>query len=288
MRSLFAPMLGPLRTDDDRLRATIAYAKNNPHSSVYRDVLSDVDIEGLTKETLRTIRPTSVDGLRAHSESLLHVSELESRYLVSQFGDDEAEDLFLVGSRIDHAWPTLNEYVKAHMPKGAVIAVSRNWQLGGSFYDVCRAHEVPCTVFSPRDAAYIARLVEEVGIDMVVTVPDVAEEASQQLKERGLEKSVRTWIVLVELGASVPSTDLCGTVVFEHHLFPGVPLGVSQDGKSIRVSREYLVEVSSEGIYITSLEEHAVPFIRLFIPGHAHVLRERGGTRVVFLRSTKG
>lgn len=263
-------MVGTPRNNNERLQQVVAYAQNNPHSSFYQEVLRDIDVANLSKETLGTIRPTPIESMSRYSGSLIHIAESEARYLVSQF-EDEQSNLFLLAQRTDHSWKTLEAHLRAHAPKGAVIAVSRNWQLGAPFYGACRAHNVPCTVFSPRDAQYVARLVEEVGIDMVVTTPLVAEEIASSLKDRNLEKAVKVWVLLAEFGAPATTSLLHGALVFEHHLFPGIPLGVSADGVHIEISREYFVEVASDGIYITSLEQHATPFIRLFVPGRPEV-----------------
>lgn len=264
---------------EKRLRKVFTYVKDNPYSSVYRDRLHGVDPGTASTETLDALRPVTIEDLRSHEGTLLHVPEEQARYLVSEFDNDEAESLFLVGERNDERWTSLDASIREHDIKAAVIAVSRNWQLGARFYETCRACEVPCAVFSHRDVPYIARLIEEVGVDLVITTPEVARAVNAILVEKGIERVVKVWILIVELGVRTDIPELPGATIVEHHVFPGISVGTSADGIHLVPSDEYFIQPEPGGLSVTSLEKHAVPFIRLFVAGS---VRSSSGSGISF------
>lgn len=255
------------------LREVVVFAKTNVYSTLYH-ALPEVP-DDTFEEFFQKLPPLSVKKLRAHAGSLVHSADTKVRYLLSEFDFKNMDKTVLLAQSVSAEWDIVAREIKAHNIHSALHILPKHWQTGPMFYRTCRAHGVISMPLTSANEETKVHFVKEAGVDMIVSTPEEVQWTATRLRELGLEENIRSWVVIAPLGTVPDLPEVSGDMHVEHHVFPGIPLGVSTDGVNVRLSDEYFVESDEKGIYITSLEKHAVPFIRLFMPGHAEIKSTR-------------
>jgi hypothetical protein len=272
---------------EKRLLDVLQFARENGTSSLYRELPL---VNGLS--LLSTLPKTDADTLRSHTGPLIHYKEDEIRYLVSEFYESDAEKLFLLAQRTDTVWTEVDRELKRHDPIVAVLSVPLFWQIGPMMYRATRENKIPISVLSPRNLPLARQVIKEVGAQFIAATPETARDLLALLLEDGIGEQIQSWHLITPAGHNPEIPKLPGRVVLEHHLFPGVPIGLTSEamvgrGETTFIpSEEFLFEIEEGGdCFVTSLEKHAVPLIRFKLPGSASTVTNAEGEECIhFMR----
>lgn len=273
----------------EKLKDVLSWAKYNEHSSLYQEIPDVSVLRSL--DDLKKFPYTTVDRFRSNSENLRHYREEDIRYTSSEFDPDRLDELFLVPQRADEMWYTLNAELKDQKPRAALLSIPPFWQVAPLFYHTCHAQGVPVSVANPRSPNLSVQVIEGVAMEYAIATAPVIHELRAGLVEKRKHDSIRFWHIVTPLGAipNIPELLKDVRVAVEYHIFPGVPVAYT----SPEMYREnspwsiplpmYHYEFDDQVCYITSLERHALPFVRLKLPVPAEVKGSGADVRMRFV-----
>lgn len=267
-------------TVKEQLASVLEHINDNEYCNLYKYVPS------IKKEEIGTVFNTipaiTKEVLRSHSGNLSHYPESKVRYLSSEFDPEYANRLFLFPQLLDAPWMLLNELLKKRDAVVAILSIPLFWQVGPFFYNTCKKNGVPMSVISPRNLPLARQVIKEVEAQAVTGTPEAADSLYGLLSEENIGNQIHTWHLIVPFGENPEIPILPGNVLIEYHVFPGVPIGhtspelLRENPYSFIPSPEYFFEIDNGTCFITSLESHALPFIRLEIGRNAEKITREG------------
>lgn len=272
----------------EKIKRVLAWAKRSEHSTLYKDLPE----EGVIKNTedLKKLPTTTVETLRNNAKDLRHYAEKDIRYVSSEFDPKNLEDLFLVPQKIDEKWGALEKEIEIVKPRAALLSIPPFWQVAPLFYHACRAHKIPVSVANPRSPNLTLQVIEGVAMEYAVATAPVMHELRAGLAEKKIHDSIRFWHIVAPLG-DVPDLPRSGEaeVSVEYHVFPGIPVAYTssdmyrEDPSWSAPLPAYHYEFEDGACLITSVERHALPFVRFKLPVSVETKGEGTSTRLRFV-----
>lgn len=250
------------------LKDTINFCRTNQVSTVYHALPAPPADPAAFLDYWQQVPKTSHDTFKDASPfALMHYPESECRFLLSQFEPEKSDDFFMLPQRIDDTWKLMAELLTAQQPAGVAVILPPHWQMAPMAYRTSREIKIPMASLRHTNIPLAVNVVKEMEAEVIVTTPDAIAALWPEFVKAGLESLVKAWLVVVPFSQKATVPKVSGEVHFEHHIFPGIPVGIHKGEGPFTPYSEYFFETDEQHqvVTISSLVPHAFPLVR-YVP----------------------